>query len=156
MLYAYLDLKKAFDSIRHSELLKVLALHGVPKKIIALLADMYTGNVATLQNGEQIKLERRVIQGDTLSPLLLVLDEALRSIRGQGEVGLGFDRGYRTKTYKIGLGYLAYADDLVVFANNSTQLTQKINTLVKRMRSYGLQLNAKKSVVCHLASRMMV
>ena len=151
--YAYLDMKKAFDSVKHSEMLKVLALHGVPKQLVALLADMYSGNTSVLQNGEVLHLEKGVLQGDPLSPLLfnLVLDEALRSIRGQGEVGFGFtNRKGRSKDYSVGLGYLAYADDLVVFANCPGQLVQKISVLTERLGEYGLTLDARKSVVCHL------
>ena len=146
---------KAFDSIKHSALLKVLALNGVPKKLIQLIADMYTGNESVLQNGDGLELKRGVLQGDPLSPLLfnLVLDEALLSIKGQGEVGFGFLDSGRSKSYRTGIGYLAYAYDLVIFANGASQLTQKIKVLVKRMNKYGLRLNADKSIICHLVSR---
>ena len=99
-----------------------------PRKLIQLLADMYTGNESVLQNGEELELKRGVLQGDPLSPLLfnLVLDEALLSIKGQGEVGFGFLESGRSKSYRTGIGYLAYADDLVIFANGASQLTGKI------------------------------
>ena len=83
-----------------------------------------------LQTGEALRLEKGVLQGSPLSPLLsnLALDEALRSIRGRS-VLLAKDGP------KVGFGYLAYVDDLV--ANCPDQLLLKLNVLV---------LNA----VCHL------
>ena len=153
--YAYLDMRKAFDSIKHFALLEVLALNGIPKKLIQLLADMYTGNKSVLQNGDGLDLERGVMQGDPISPLLfnMVLDEALLSIKDQGEVGFGFTDPNKSKDYITGIGYLAYADDLVVFAKGAPQLTQKIRDLVKRMHKFGLRLNAEKSTICHLISK---
>ena len=155
MSYAYLDLRKAFDSVLHSEMLKALAVNGVPKDLLYLLADMYSGNETELQNGEVLRLEKGVVQGDPLSPLLfnIVLDEALRSVRGQGEVGFGFEGSRsRSKRSTVRLGYLAYADDLVIFAECPGQLAQKLNVLTRRLGVYGLRLNAGKSVVCHLVS----
>ena len=86
--FAFLDIRKAFDSTKHEELIKILAKIGIPRETLVLIADLYTGNIAELQNGDKIRLQRGVIQGDPLSPLLfnLMLDEGLNSIRDQGEV----------------------------------------------------------------------
>ena len=50
----------------------MLALHGIPKKIIALLTDMYTDNVATKQRTYKTG-KRGNIQGDPLLPILFNL-----------------------------------------------------------------------------------
>ena len=140
--FAFLDMRKAFDSIKHNELIKTLAKNGIPRKTLVLIADLYTNNIAELQNGDTIMLQRGVIQGDPLSPLLfnLMLDEGLNSIRGQGMVSFG----------KTEVGHIAFADDLVIFANNDEQLNQKIKVLAGRLQTLGLQINAEKSVTCHL------
>ena len=51
--FAFLDMRKAFDSIKHRELIKVLAKIGIPRKTLVLIADLYTGNISELQNRDQ-------------------------------------------------------------------------------------------------------
>ena len=48
------------------------------------------------------------------------------------------------------VGHLAYADDLVLFANNDVQFREKINILLSRLKYYGLAVNAKKPAICHI------
>ena len=67
-----------------------------------------------------------------------MLDEGLNSIRNQGEVSFG-----KTKT-----GHIAFADDLVIFANNGTQIYQKIMILAEKLQRLGFQVN--ESAICHL------
>ena len=150
--YAYIDLKKAFDSVMPSELIKVLAGKGVPRKFLLLVADMYEGNTATLLNGDKIDINRGVLQGDPLSPLFfnLVLDDALDSIRGQAEVAMSYTKRNNRLVPGQTVGHLAYADDLVLFANSDAQLREKISIFISRLKTYGLSVNAKKSAVCHI------
>lgn len=51
----------------------------------------------------------------------------------------------KTKTVCI-----AFANDLVIFANNERQINQKIKILGNKLMSKFLQINAEKSVICHL------
>ena len=157
MSYCFLDITKAFDSVYHSELIKVLAKLGVPRKLLMLVASMYSGASVNLQNGESIRIKRGVLQGDPLSPLFfnLVLDDALDSVRDMSKVGMGFTK---KKKPTLTIGHLAYADDIVLFAKNDAHLKQKINILSERLQTYGLKINASKSRVCHLVfpNRTMV
>ena len=67
--FAFLDMRKAFDSIKPKKLIRVLAKNSIPRKTLVLIADLYTGNLAELQNGDTIRLQRGVIQGDPHSYL---------------------------------------------------------------------------------------
>ena len=103
---------------------------------------MYTGNSTTLQDGNVVNLKRGVLQGDPLLPLLfnLMIDEALESIDNQGTV---LFEG-------IKLSHIAFADDLVILANDTEQLNQKIQVLNKNMNRLGMSVNSDKSAICHL------
>ncbi|XP_037780276.1 uncharacterized protein LOC119576702 [Penaeus monodon] len=39
---AYIDLKKAFDTVHHKSLWKILTLRGIPTRIIGLISSLYT------------------------------------------------------------------------------------------------------------------
>ena len=88
-----------------------------------------------------------MLQGDPLSPIFfnLVLDDALDSIRGQSEVALSFSKVNNRLVPEQTVGHLAYADDLVLFANCDIQLREQINLLISRLKTYGLSVKAKKS-----------
>ena len=51
MLAAYVDLKKAFDSVHRETLWDLLRLRGIPTRIIGLLTGMYSGTVSGVQCG---------------------------------------------------------------------------------------------------------
>ena len=46
MLAAYVDLKKAFDSVHRETLWDLLRLPGIPARIIGLLTGLYSGTVS--------------------------------------------------------------------------------------------------------------
>ena len=71
-----------------------------------------------------------------------MLYEALPSIRNQGEVTFG----------KTKIGHIAFADDLVIFANNDTQIYQKIMILAEKLQKLGLKINAEKKVLYAISS----
>ena len=70
----------------------------------------------------------------------LMIDEALESIDNQGTVL--FDG--------IALSHIAFADDLVILANDAEQLNQKIQLINKNMNRLGMSVNSDKSAICHL------
>ena len=68
--YAFLDVRKAFDSIKHTAIIDILAKRGCPRQMLRVVADLYHKNTASLEDGSVIKLKRGVVQGDPLSPIL--------------------------------------------------------------------------------------
>ena len=48
------------------------------------------------------------------------------------------------------LSYVAYADDLVVFANSPQELQCKLNALTAHLESFGLKLKPQKCKAIHL------
>ena len=49
----YIDFEKAFDSIHHLSLWKILELYGFPGKIINILKDMYSDNQCCVRHENQ-------------------------------------------------------------------------------------------------------
>ena len=140
MSVAWIDLKKAFDSVNHLKLVEVLNSTGIPRKITRMITNMYRGNSSYLRTGERIAIERGVLQGDPMSPTLfnLVLNEALRGLAGGIQYG------------ESKLNYLAFADDIVVLANSPKELQEQLTNLYKRLKAFGLEINPDKCKCAHI------
>ena len=72
-----IDQKKAFDSIIHSYLFKLLKRINIGNRLIKIIENLYNGSVTRLNiNGmllEEIKVKKSIKQGDPLSMWLYIL-----------------------------------------------------------------------------------
>jgi hypothetical protein len=69
---AFLDVKKAFDSVSHSKLLRVLSQQGVPHAWVGLTHHLLSDR-CTLLGDTAVPTERGTPQGSPPSPLLFTL-----------------------------------------------------------------------------------
>lgn len=129
---AWIDYKKAFDSIPHSWLLKVLCIYKVHPQVIEVLKHcMKTWRTRLMVPGEkspctgEISIRRGIFQGDAFSPkwFCIGLNPLSRMLRNLAA-------GYKvTPTHKV--THLFYVDDLKTFAANKEQQKTQLET-VKR------------------------
>ncbi len=74
MLAAYVDLKKAFDSLHRETLWDNLRLHGIPARILGLLTGLYSGTESAVKWGGDVStflpVDAGVRQGCVLAPTL--------------------------------------------------------------------------------------
>src|SRR6266496_2563168 len=83
-----LDLKNAFGEVHHSLIRFSLAQHHIPPDITNLIMSQYTNFFITVTSSKSdlqtgpIHVQRGVLQGDTLSPLLfnIVFDSLMSSL----------------------------------------------------------------------------
>ena len=72
----YIDFEKAFDSIHHPTLWKILKSYGFPEKV-NILKDVYTDNQCCVrhenQQSEWFKVKTGVQQGCVISPVILIV-----------------------------------------------------------------------------------
>ena len=73
----FIDYAKAFDSVDHNKLWKILKEMGIPEHLICLLRNLYTGQEATVRTGhgttDWFQIGKGVRQGCILSPCLFNL-----------------------------------------------------------------------------------
>lgn len=156
---AWLDYKKAFDSIAHSYLRWVLESVNTPKKLGTILERLMSSWVTRLEIGgpnakgkkrsAPIKVLNGIFQGDSLSPTLFILcvaplsyaiDKAVRPCRSSTgrSKGIGFE-----------LGHQFYVDDLKLYARTPEELELKLTAAAEASTAIGLSLNIGKCAQAH-------
>jgi hypothetical protein len=152
-----LDLKNAFGEVHHSLIRFSLRHHHLPEETIKLIMCQYDGfflNVTakkcTLSTGP-IHVQRGVIQGDTLSPLLfnLVFDSLMRTLS---------DPQFPTRGIMWGDGrtrslWTQFADDAAII-NDSHKETQLVLSFFQRWTAWAdLTIRPDKSFAYGAAQR---
>lgn len=134
---AWIDYKKAFDSIPHSWILKCLELYNVSEELRSFLRTQMTKWNTTINlshaNGQitipNVKIQRGIFQGDSLSPLLFCLAlDPLSKLLKQHNIGYDLSRG-RTKKNNKKINHLLFMDDLKLYADSDEKLHQLIQTV---------------------------
>ena len=141
---AMLDAKKAFDRVNHVKLFNILLNKGLPGKFIKVLIDWYSKSLASvkwnnvLSNSVLIKSEIR--QGGILSPVLfnIYLDQVFYALK---KSDLGCHIG------SIYVGYIAYADDIIVISASVSDLQNMINICYTEGAKLDILFNPKKSLL---------
>ncbi|KAJ4448046.1 hypothetical protein ANN_10058 [Periplaneta americana] len=139
---AFVDYKKAFDSLEHASVFQALVNQGVKTKYVRLLKTIYsqsTAKVKTEKVGQTFTLGRGVKQGDPISPKLFtcVLEGIFRKLQWSSKCGITVN-GRR-------LTNLRFADDVVLFATSHKQLQQMLRELNEISKSTGLEMNFSKT-----------
>ncbi|VDP32110.1 unnamed protein product [Echinostoma caproni] len=140
---AFVDVSKAFDTVSTNTILRAAQRQGLPPPFVSYLKRLYEGSSVQLLT-TTIRCGRGVRQGDPLSPLLFnaVMDEVI----GGSLPLLGVEVGGRR------IGALAYADDLVLFAENESRLKDKLVALNSALQAAGMAINASKSCTLTITS----
>jgi hypothetical protein len=137
-----LDLEKAFDSVDHNFLWKVLRKFNFPEQIISCIQRLYAkASSRVLYNGfltPEIKIGRSVRQGCPLSMVLFVLyiEPLIREIDENILGVLVFDKFLRV---------FAYADDINVLIRNWEEFDTVMNIIFNFTKLARIQLNLRKS-----------
>ena len=75
--FRFIDYTKAFDSVNHNKLWKILQKMGLPDHLTCLLRNLYAGQEATVRTGhgttDWFQIEKGVHQACILSPCLFNL-----------------------------------------------------------------------------------
>ena len=145
-----LDAQKAFDSVSHKYLIKVMEAYEFPQEFIDVFRTLYSGLLSVVQvNGflsQEFQVHRGVKQGDALSCGLFVLamDPLLRNLSQNINIeGLVIPT---SPTESVEIKVLAYADDVTIICRNNL-LQQIFSEYESFSKISGLVLNAGKTEV---------
>ena len=142
---AFIDLRKAFDTVWRIGLFYKLLKQDIPNRIFRVVYSMYTDTMCRIKftNGLSVPFisERGVKQGDVLSPLLFnyFIDDLTQKLNGDiyDPVVIG------NTTVSI----LLYADDIVLLSQSREGLQNCLNTMYDYCSLWKLHVNADKSKV---------
>lgn len=138
---AFIDYSKAFDSLIHGKIWKALKEQGIQLKYIRLIKQVYSHSMATIQlekKSTSFKLGKGVKQGDPMSPklFLAVLEQIFRKLNWE-HLGINVNGTMLT--------HLRFADDIVLLAKTSEDMSRMINELATESDKAGLKLNPEKT-----------
>ncbi|XP_047501775.1 uncharacterized protein LOC125047544 [Penaeus chinensis] len=149
---AWIDYKKAYDSVPHSWIIAAMKIYGTCPTIVKFLeAAMKEWNTemqlyhsgGCIKTG-RIAIKRGIFQGDSLSPLLFCLSLVpLTNILTSDNLGYVMHKEHR-------VSHLLYMDDLKLFAKDDGQLDQELG-IVKTFSDdiqmeFGLEKCAKATI----------
>ena len=143
----FLDMKKAFDSVNHKKLLRVLQEQpGVDRGWIRALQNILVNRQIKLFD-VYVSMLQGTAQGSPISPLLFIafvnpLIERLRACMG---VRLTDDRIIRG---------LFFADDICLLAESMEDMRRMLATCEEWAQEFGMTFNAGKSEMMQLAGRI--
>ena len=142
-LAAYVDLKKAFDSVHRESLWNVLRLRGVPAGIIGLITGLYSGTESAVKYGGNVSsffpVQAGVRQGCILAPSLFntCMDWVLNRVVSQTQCGASVGNTKITD--------LVFADDAVIFAETLEVLVMALESLHEEVKPLGLNVSWPKT-----------
>ena len=149
----FIDFKKAFDSLNHETMFKILTAYGVPTRMLGAIKLCYQNLRAKVVSPDGdtdiFKIHAGVMQGDTLAPFLFVtvLDFALRrAINGkEEELGLTINKRQSRRLEAETICDLDFADDIVLMSDTVVQAQKLLLNVEKECKGVGLMLNSSKT-----------
>ena len=145
---AWLDYKKAIDSVSHTRLIKSLELAKIPTKIIDAIKRLINKwRTKVYLYGEKVELEkgfieylRGILQGDTLSLILFVLTVNRLSYLLHKEEGylLGSNEERQNLTH------LFFVNDLKLYASTVTKLRRLLGLVTQFSNDVAMQFRVTK------------
>ena len=145
LLAAYIDLKKAFDSVHRESLWEILRLRGIPTKIIDLISSLYTGTESAVKCGGGISsffpVNSGVRQGCVLAPTLFntCMDWILGRAVSQSQCGATLGDTKVTD--------LDFADDVAILAESLETLVSALDAFCNEAKPLGLKVSWTKTKV---------
>ncbi|TBU11757.1 reverse transcriptase, partial [Hamiltosporidium tvaerminnensis] len=142
----WIDVKKAYDSIDHAYLTQVIENLNIPDWILKFIKVTISKSKIDISVGsEKImnkKIDKGILEGDSLSPLLFVLcmDPLSRKLNEEYA-----KMTIQTEDASQSTNHLLFIDDLKLLAKDGTTLEKMTEEVKMFMKNIGLEINREKS-----------
>ena len=150
---AWVDVRKAFDSLSHSYLKRALNVHRLPSKLQDALIDIINNWYVTLsiptsegvQESRIIKFSNGELQGDSLGPAFYTLAKNPPSWVIRQRDGYTLSAPIKKK-----VTHTLFVDDLKKYDKSKVTLTRSLELIRNMMADAGLLWNEKKCKCVHM------
>ncbi|XP_014767671.1 uncharacterized protein LOC106867308 [Octopus bimaculoides] len=139
----FVDFRKAFDSISRDLMFKILAIYGIPPRIVDVIRGMYANTTTTVisPGGETdfFEVVAGILRGNTLTPFSFITNYVLRlSLDGTEEKGLLLKPRQSSRHYAQYLTDLDFVDDLALIFHCIKDAEYLLQALEKAANQVGL------------------
>ena len=142
---AFIDLKRAFDSVYRKGLWFKLINSGINGKLFDLIRSIYHEVKSRVKNmntlSDFFKSEVGLLQGEVLSPFLfsLFLNDLELYLQQDQNAGLTLEQ--------LSIYLLLFADDAVLFSDTIEGLQSSLNNLESYCNKWNLEVNVDKTKI---------
>ena len=152
-VFLFVDFNKAFNSIHHGKMMKILWAYGIPEQLVNAIGKLYEESQAKVlsTDGETdyFKILAGVLQGDTLAPYLvdIVIDYVMKRAIGDKAYELGFTLYLRKshRVHSVNVTDLCFVDDIALLANNYQQSQELLRLVETEAAKVSLHVNGSKT-----------
>merc|ERR1712121_114452 len=149
LYFAFIDFKKAYDSIDRKKLIEVLIDYKINPKIIELIVQMYKDDHTIIKLGnmqQKIEVTGGIRQGCCISTLLfkMVTFKIIDKLRNEKLF----------KMRKFNENSIWLADDATLIADSLKTLKELLECLSRAGGEYGLQINKDKTKVMRIRGQI--
>ena len=141
LFLCFIDYTKAFDKVRHEDLITLFDSLDIDGKDLRLIRNLYWEQTAAMKIddsiGEWKQIRRGVRQGCVASPEFFNTSSEMIMRHLEGLPGVCVNGKM--------INNLRYADDTVLIATNEKDLQELLNIVVEKSERRGLSLNIKKT-----------
>ena len=150
---AWIDVRKAFDSVSHEWLLRMMFLHKFPSWLcdtIKRLCQSWNTKITVrtrqgMETSDVIHFNKGLLQGDALGPRLFTL--CLNPVSWK----LKASEGYKpSKPINGKITHLLYIDDMKIYVTSESKLDRVLKTTKVAMADIWLDFNEKKCAIVHV------
>ena len=139
----FVDFQKAFDTIRHEDLMDMLKEKKIDGKDLRIIKNLYWNQTAKVKIGDnlskEVEVQRGARQGCVLSPDMFTLysEEVMSELKELEGIRIGGEN----------INNLRYADDTVLIATNKKNLQLLVNKLNEACNRRGMKINIGKTEI---------